>query len=236
MALFRFMTNGMTVVLATALWMWRRVQKGYVCQPCIACRDCHLDNCTSMAVMGAPGTRELTPKRDMPVFSPMDLHMRKNQHLRVVLFMFSALLASFADAEEDRVPQFSSFPVVATYTGDPANVVLSTPQDSMFSTRLREAAKYPPNFSGEYVLSAWGCGTTCLTGAVVSLRTGRVVFLPGSICCWEGEAERLIFRKDSRLLVMAGLVNEGGEHGAHFYEFTGSSFRYLKTVPIPAEH
>ncbi len=154
------------------------------------------------------------------------------QHLRLAVFACIAFLPGFSIAEQAKAPQFASFPANRTFTGDPAQVVLSTSEDRMFRTRLREATKSPPNFAGEYVLTAWGCGTTCLQGAVINLRTGRVVFLPGSICCWKGEGERLLFRENSRLLVMAGVVNETGEHGAHFYEFTGDRFRNLKTIPV----
>lgn len=135
-------------------------------------------------------------------------------------------------AGQTRVPQFQSYHVSNFYIGKPAQVVLSTADERNFRTRLREASKQPANFAGEYVLTTWGCGTTCTQGAAVSLKTGRVVFLPGYICCWHGDGERLDFRINSRLLVAAGLINEEGEHGFHFYEFTGREFKHLKTIPV----
>jgi tetratricopeptide (TPR) repeat protein len=130
------------------------------------------------------------------------------------------------------VPLFRDYPVTQGYIGKPAPVILNSKDKKMFRTTLRKAAKEPANFAGHYVLTTWGCGTSCINGAVVNLRTGEVVFLPGSICCWRGEGERLIFRLNSRLLVTAGIMNEKSDHGSHFFEFTGTKFKHLKTIPV----
>ncbi len=163
-------------------------------------------------------------------------HMSITSLIRISLLVCVALFPGFSFAQDVKVPQFANFPAKQTYSGNPAPVILRTSEERMFRTRLKDAAKEPPNFAGDYVLTAWGCGTTCLAGAVVSLRTGRVIFLPGSICCWDGEGDRLLFRENSRLLIMAGIVNQEGEHGAHFYEFTGNGFQHLKTIPVANRH
>jgi len=154
------------------------------------------------------------------------------QRTKTSVMIFMLVFPLLGIAEQTRVPQFQNYHVSNAYIGKPAQVVLSTADEKAFRTRLREASKQPANFAGEYVLTAWGCGTSCIYGAAVSLKTGRVVFLPGSICCWDGDGERLDFRINSRLFVAAGLINEEGEHGAHFYEFTGREFKHLKTIPV----
>ena len=126
-------------------------------------------------------------------------------------------------------PKFNEFPSVA-YAGPRAAVALATPFDRMFRTRIRQTQSEDINFAGEYVLTTWGCGTTCSTGVAVSARTGRVIELPGTICCWKGSGNNIIFRKDSRLLVLAGLINEQGQHGTHFYELRDNQFFHIKTV------
>lgn len=152
---------------------------------------------------------------------------------RVVLVCMLTFLSANA-APESRVPQYTEYPAHSAYRGKAADVVLSTAEEKMFRTRLRDASRETANFAGEYVLTTWGCGTSCIHGAVVSLRTGRVVFLPGTICCGEGDGERLEFRLNSRLLVAAGVINENSVHGAHFYEFTGRTFKHLTTIPVTA--
>ena len=128
-------------------------------------------------------------------------------------------------------PKFSEY-LSDIYDGPRAKVNLLTDFDKNFRTRIRNTQSQPINFAGEYILSTWGCGTSCLMGVAVSARTGQVVELPGSVCCWKGAGERTIFKKNSRLLVLAGLINENGQHGAHFYELKNNEFIHIKTIPV----
>jgi len=128
-------------------------------------------------------------------------------------------------------PKFSEY-LSDIYDGPRAKVNLITDFDKNFRTRIRNTQSQPINFAGEYILSTWGCGTSCLMGVAVSARTGQVVELPGSVCCWKGAGERTIFKKNSRLLVLAGLINENGQHGAHFYELNNNEFIHIKTISV----
>lgn len=106
----------------------------------------------------------------------------------------------------------------------------------MFRTRLREAAREKPNFAGRYILTTWGCGTSCLMGAVIDAKTGRVYWLPGSICCWgydtDENFEPIVARLDSRLLVLSGMINEEeGTNGTHFYKFENGKFILVHRNP-----
>ena len=143
----------------------------------------------------------------------------------------SLAAASSSWAQSD-APKFKDYAGNPAFSGTPAPTQLLTDGDRTFRTRLRAASAQPANFAGDHVLTTWGCGTNCLYGAAVSLRTGRVTFLPGSVCCWNGDGNKISIRPDSRLLVTAGLMNESGDYGAHFYEFTGNSFRHVKTTPL----
>lgn len=158
------------------------------------------------------------------------------QHMKNGALVLLLVFPLLGVAAQRRVPQFQDFSVNSAYVGKPAKVVLSADAEKTFRTRLREASKQPANFAGDYVLTSWGCGTSCIYGAAVSLRTGHVVFLPGSICCWDGDGERLGFRINSRLFVASGVINEEGEHGTHFYEFTGREFKHLRTSPVAKKH
>jgi hypothetical protein len=119
-------------------------------------------------------------------------------------------------AKGHRIPYFEDYPAKPMFTGKPAKIVLETQDAKNYRTRLREAMKEPADFAGEYVLAHWGCGTSCAHGAVVSLRTGHVVFLPGTVCCWYGDDNNTEYRKDSRLLILRGRINEGEPYGKHF--------------------
>ena len=133
--------------------------------------------------------------------------------------------------EESVAPKFGDYSS-EIYSGQRAKVNLITDFDKNFKTRIRKTQAEPINFAGEYILATWGCGMDCLMGVAVSARTGQVIELPGTACCWKNAGEKIIFKKNSRLLVLAGLINETGEHGAHFYELKNDDFFHVKTIPI----
>jgi len=126
-------------------------------------------------------------------------------------------------------------------TGPPARnaPLVLTLRDRQYRTRLRAAAAERPNFEGHYVLTTWGCGTECLYGAAVNLRTGRVTFLPFATCCLgeapNGDEEMVAFRRDSTLLVLLGMRDAREDRiGSHYYRIQGNSLVHLRSVPFPA--
>ncbi|MEZ5792130.1 MAG: hypothetical protein R3D34_15585 [Nitratireductor sp.] len=107
--------------------------------------------------------------------------------------------------------QFRDYPADIYYGPSQPPDLNSHPDARTYRTRIREAARAPVNFAGEYVLATWGCGSSCLMGAAVNVRTGEVQFLPGTICCWfeaGDNANPIEFQADSNLLVLTGLLNE----------------------------
>ena len=51
------------------------------------------------------------------------------------------------------------------------------------------------NFAGHYNLARWGCGTSCVNGAITDMQTGLVYNIPSASLGYE-------FRRYSRLLVL----------------------------------
>ena len=159
--------------------------------------------------------------------------------LRLTAFAAFALAALAAGASaQKRVPRFEDYPAKRTYIGRHAAVVL-TPDNRAFRTRLREAAREKPNFAGRYVLTAWGCGTGCVLGAAVDLRTGRVTWLPDTLCCWweteeniSDDFEPIEFRLSSRLIIFRGMLGEKEQSkGTHFYKMENGRFVHLHSIP-----
>ena len=148
----------------------------------------------------------------------------------VCLLSIVAIGSALATAE---IPKFRYYPV-DVYAGPVSAPDLSShPQARTYRTRLRNAAKGQVNFAGEYIVTYWGCGTTCVDGAVLNARTGQVHFLPHNLCCW-GDVDEgfrpIEVRPYSRLIVLAGLQGEEEPMGAHFYEFRDGEFRFIKTI------
>lgn len=136
-------------------------------------------------------------------------------------------------ANSASTPRFADYAVARTFYGEHAQPDLSDPERWGFRTRLREAAAREPNFAGNWVLTTWGCGTSCLTGAVVNPESGQVVWLPGSVCCaanTDADFNPIEARPGSRLLVMSGVLNESGPDAARFYAFDGQSFNLVQSV------
>lgn len=147
-----------------------------------------------------------------------------------------ALLTPMALAEPP-LPRFEDFPAGPAFHG--RNRLVLEPRDRAFRTRLRDAAEEAPNFAGHYVVTQWGCGTECVMGAAVDVRSGRVVWLPGTLCCWFADGatpdtvpDPLRYRRDSRLIVLNGRRDEReGDAGDHYYVIDGARFAPLRDVP-----
>jgi hypothetical protein len=94
--------------------------------------------------------------------------------------MLAVMLAVsvWAQSAPVRTPRFEDYPVPESWGGSPAPVVITTRAERMFRTRLTTAAKGPPNFAGHYRVEIWGCGSECISGAIVDLETGKVFSPP----------------------------------------------------------
>ena len=156
--------------------------------------------------------------------------------LRRSLFVIVlSLSAATGAAAQNRLPQFKDYAVSETPIAANAAVVLKSRDDRMFRTMLREASKEKPNFAGHYILTAWGCGTTCMMGAVIDAKTGKVYWWNFTICCWSPDVDDrfqpIEFRLTSRLIVFSGARNEeDGDVGAHFYKFENGRFVHVRSV------
>ena len=161
-------------------------------------------------------------------------------HTCLVLFVLGVILAGVTArtaAYAAGIPQFAAYPASPAYHGRNAEPKLSTPEERTFRPRLREAARERPNFAGRYILTTWGCGTSCVMGAVIDAQSGRVTFLPATVCCWSTSVDDgfrpVEARSTSRLIVLSGLLDEKGTMGSHFFIFDGHSFTRLTTIEMP---
>lgn len=134
-----------------------------------------------------------------------------------VLFMLSHLsMAEEFQFEAFKTTESSS--LVVTHLENPA------PEDQPFLERQLNAS---PNFAGKYVLTYWGCGTSCQKVAAIDVETGKV-FLPGD----GGASAGVCFQRDSRLLIINPIDKESAQQIPDwfytvFYEITDDGFRLL---------
>jgi len=172
----------------------------------------------------------------------MDSSTQSRVHIVVVMklkFLICALLflslsfVTWSGLAAADAPRFQDYPA-KVYSGPVhASDLSAHPEARTYRTRLKNAAKAQVNFAGEFILTSWGCGTTCIMGAVFNAKTGQVTFLPSTVCCWgdvDDDFRPIKTRADSRLIVLSGLRNEEEPMGAHFYEFRDGEFQFIQTV------
>lgn len=82
---------------------------------------------------------------------------------------------------------FDLFPLPAMKITSVAKPQIRGTEYWEFRTRIREgAASYLSDefthYAGHYALVTWGCGTSCQSGAIVDVFTGKVAWLPTASC------------------------------------------------------
>ena len=164
-----------------------------------------------------------------------------------------ALFAQTAPAalSGENLPVFGDFLAHQSFTGIPAMPVLRTAGHRLFRTQIREAARKGPNFAGHYTIAEWGCGTSCVSLAVIDAETGVVHegpfgALPNALLAYgkalrydrdakgEYQYDELSYRLNSSLLIARGCPNDRN-CAAYFYEWTGTQFKLLRKVAAMAE-
>jgi hypothetical protein len=134
-------------------------------------------------------------------------------------------------------PKFSDYPAGEAYTGKVAKPILDSEDKRMFRTRINDAAKGDVNFAGRYIVAKWGCGASCVSGAVIDAKSGVVTMIPWAVCCtkWDGDGERIQHQADSRLIAFVGLLNEEEPDAFHYFDFERGEFRpvAVETVKQP---
>jgi hypothetical protein len=149
----------------------------------------------------------------------------------IVVVLFVPILIP---AAQKPLLRFEDFRVSETFKGKTASVKVSSSRARMFRTMLRTNAEEGVNFAGHYIVATWGCGSDCHSLAIIDARTGNVYFTPSVL--WVGgqlyqEEDRLQFRKDSRLLIVAGARNDEGS-GRYFYVWRNNQLKFIRAVRI----
>lgn len=101
---------------------------------------------------------------------------------------------------------FDAYPVTTPYSGHVGHLDLGNPEVRRFRTRLQGALEGGPNFAGHLAIVTWGCGTQCISYAILDIRTGRLV--PDTSLHFS--CADVHYRRDSRLVIERGdTVNYG---------------------------
>lgn len=67
-------------------------------------------------------------------------------------------------------------------------------------------------------------------GAIIDVTNGRVTWLPFTVCCGNGDAAPIDFRRDSALIVIHGIRNEQG-WGTFYYAYQQGRLQLIAERP-----
>lgn len=144
-------------------------------------------------------------------------------------FLAAALVGAPTGAVTATSPDFARFSAPVTRVQHAAPLRLLSARDRRSRSALRAAARGRADFAGHWVLAQIGCGASCIEIAVIDKISGRIVWFPATVCCWPlAISEPLTYRRDSRLLLLQGELNETGIAASRAFVFDGVRFAPLK--------
>jgi hypothetical protein len=154
------------------------------------------------------------------------------------------------DLRDNSTPQFQAYGAKLSGPIHRAPLDLrSNPIARQYRTVIRLDMSSGANFAGSYRVAIWGCGSSCAQFAVVNLKTGRVItasgvnnvsglhlaaddFLPAT----DSDTWGFRFKKNSRLLVLVGALNENDSRAGAFYYVLNHDRLLLVHETIAARH
>jgi hypothetical protein len=157
------------------------------------------------------------------------------------------LLPVFPSAAQNaKRPAFTSYPATVEKARAKSINFKNDPGARTMRTRLKEALAGGTNFAGHYIVAGWGCGTGCISGAIIDARNGNVYWpLPlYALGVWydgnnyvENPVE---YRKNSRLLIIRGspgVKDNDPEkpNGEYYYEWFENNLKQVKFIPYKTE-
>lgn len=161
---------------------------------------------------------------------------------RAILILF--LAQNWLSAQP--IPKFADYPAGPIYRGKPAPPKLVTPGQRMFRTMIRIGASGGPVFAGHIAIGQWGCGSNCVSMALIDSIDGTVYPSPFSIlgdgiayATFEGtirplDVPPISFQLNSRLLIVRGCPADTN-CASYFYEWTGRSLKLIRKIPATME-
>ena len=163
----------------------------------------------------------------------------------IVACCFLLLGVVVSTQAQTAVPSFGHYPAKVQKATARSIDFKRSPGASGFRTRLSAALREGRvTFAGHYILTGWGCGTGCISTAIIDALTGRVYFPEpiGGIAVGDDENGNYVenpidFRKNSRLVVVHGTPGTQIDRetypptGDYYYEWKNNNLRLIRSVP-----
>lgn len=151
------------------------------------------------------------------------------------------------DLEDAKAPTFEQYSVAPVAVPRIAPLDLrSNTLAKTYKTALTKGAAQGPNFAGHYTIVGWGCGTSCVSFAIVDALTGKV-FAPSEFQTISGTRLAaddfqssakshywgLRFKVNSSMLIaVGGLDEDKAREGAFYFAFENGTLRPLYSARV----
>jgi len=169
--------------------------------------------------------------------------MRKSSIMkRPLMILFVLFITGLAVSGQNAVPKFSQYPVKVQKAKVTKIDFKKNPGARGMRTRLGEGLREGVNFAGHYAIVGWGCGTGCISGAIIDTSTGIVhwpeqLYAMGTGYAETGYVDKPIeYKKNSRLFILNGAPGQADENapdkprGIYYYVWKKNSLHLLKFV------
>lgn len=147
---------------------------------------------------------------------------------------FTHPLACKMGKQNTDTPTFEQYKVAVSNTKPKPIKFSGNANARMFRTRLGQALNGGVNFAGHFIFATWGCGTSCVQGAIIDTKTG-IVYFPEEIGVMtfgylDDNDEPLEYKKDSKLFILRGTSgeNDNSEEGTYYLVWEGTKFKQVK--------
>jgi hypothetical protein len=152
------------------------------------------------------------------------------------------VLVGTAQPPDTPFPRFEEYKTTDIFRGKPVPPKIVRASDRLFRTKIRDGIEAGPNFAGHLTIVEWGCGSSCVSIAIVDAKTGSVNDGPFNILGYgaildyaDGKDEPLSYKHDSRLLVVRGCP-EDRNCAEYFYEWSGAGLQLIQKRPAQPAH
>ncbi len=182
--------------------------------------------------------------------------------LRLALTAAVLIVQCSAQVVSLPLPRFEDYPARETFKGPPHAPILSTREQRLYRTRIREGVskgwgvwtngewgkeqgKPGPNFAGRYIVVVWGCGTACIRMVVADAQTGTVHnpplsdggLAPPNLVFPQstGSAAHFDYRKDSRLMIVEATPDwwrQGSQSYTFYFLWENDQWILLRRIPL----
>src|SRR5215218_11263014 len=160
--------------------------------------------------------------------------MRKLPLMKQVAFVIAFILGACVSsgvAQTDRLPAFTHYPALIEKVRAKDINCKGNPEARRFRTVLRESLHEGVDFAGHYIVASWGCGASCLVGAVIDARTG-VVYWPKQLAgIYTMSDDPIIYKPESRMIVISvGFGINGDIRRDNYYEWKFNRLRLVRSI------